>query len=84
LKVLDKLDEEVNVRGMIDDLIAENITGFLSPLLKDSQDDQFRSELAAVCSMKNQCSNSLSLQHGTRLFHIACGISSTIFDSCAG
>jgi hypothetical protein len=48
LKVLDKLDEEVNVRKMIDDLIAENITGFLSPLLNDSQEDQFRSELAAV------------------------------------
>jgi hypothetical protein len=48
LKVLDKLDEEVNVREKIDDLIAENITGFLSPLLDDSQEDQFRSELAAV------------------------------------
>jgi hypothetical protein len=48
LKVLDKLDEEVNVREMIDDLITENITGFLSPLLNDSQEDQFRSELAAV------------------------------------
>jgi hypothetical protein len=40
--------EEVNAREMIDDLIAKNITGFLSPLLEDSQDDQFRSELAAV------------------------------------
>jgi hypothetical protein len=84
LKVLDKLDEKVNVREMIDDLVAENITGFLSPLLKDNQDDQFRSELALVYSMKNQCSNSLSLQHGTRLFHIVCGTSSTIFDSRAG
>ena len=48
LKGLDKLDEEVNARDMINDLIAKNITGFLSPLLEDSQDDQFRSELAAV------------------------------------
>jgi hypothetical protein len=40
--------EEVNVREMIDDLVAENIAGFLSPLLNDSQKDQFRSELAAV------------------------------------
>jgi hypothetical protein len=48
LKVLDKLDEEVNAREMIDDLIATNIIGFLSPLLEDNQDDQFRSELATV------------------------------------
>ena len=48
LKVLDKLDEEVNIRELIDNLIAENIIGFLSPLLNDSQEDQFRSELAAV------------------------------------
>ena len=48
LKVLANLDEGVNAREMINDLIAENIIGFLSPLLNDSQEDQFRSDLAAV------------------------------------
>jgi hypothetical protein len=38
------MDEEVNAREMIDDLIAKDIISFLS-LLEDSQDDQFRSEL---------------------------------------
>jgi hypothetical protein len=48
LKSLDQLDDAVDVREQIDDLIAEKVITCLQPLLDDSQTDQFKDELSVI------------------------------------
>jgi hypothetical protein len=48
LKILDQLDDAVDVGELVDNLIQENVIACVQPLLDDNRADQFKDELKVV------------------------------------